>query len=47
MIPHHSGAVLMCERAQVRDPEIKQLCGDIIRSQAQEIDQMKAIMKRL
>ena len=47
MIPHHSGAVLMCNRAQVRDPEIKQLCGNIIRSQTQEIDQMKGILRRL
>lgn len=47
MIPHHSGAVLMCSKAQVSDPEIKQLCGNIIRSQTEEIDQMKAMMKRL
>ena len=46
MIPHHSGAILMCERANIRDPEIKALCGDIIRSQKQEIDQMKQILKR-
>lgn len=46
MIPHHSGAVLMCERAKIRDAEIKQLCGNIIRSQTQEIDQMKAILAR-
>lgn len=26
MIPHHAGAVLMCERASVQDPEIKKLC---------------------
>lgn len=47
MIPHHSGAILMCEKAQIRDAEIKALCGTIIRSQAEEIDQMKAIRKRL
>jgi hypothetical protein len=47
MIPHHSGAVLMCSKAQISDPEIKQLCGNIIRSQTQEIDQMKRILKRL
>lgn len=46
MIPHHSGAILMCEQAQLKDPEIKALCGDIIRSQRQEIDQMKAILER-
>ena len=47
MIPHHSGAILMCEKAKIGDPEIRALCGNIIRSQADEIDQMKAIRKRL
>jgi uncharacterized protein (DUF305 family) len=47
MIPHHSGAILMCERAQITDPEIEGLCQEIIRSQAEEIDQMKAIRQRL
>jgi uncharacterized protein (DUF305 family) len=47
MIPHHSGAILMCEQARISDPEIKALCGQIIKSQAEEIDQMKAIRKRL
>jgi len=46
MIPHHSGAILMCREASIRDPEIKALCGQIIRSQAEEIDQMKAILAR-
>ena len=47
MIPHHSGAVLMCERATITDPEIKKLCGEIISSQKSEIDQMRAILDRL
>ena len=47
MVPHHSGAVLMCSRAQIRDAEIKNLCAQIVRSQTDEINQMKAIMKRL
>ena len=47
MIPHHSGAILMCEKAKITDPEIKTLCGHIIKSQAEEIDQMKAIRKRI
>ena len=46
MIPHHSGAILMCEKAKISDPEIKELCGGIIRSQKAEIDQMKQILKR-
>ena len=47
MIPHHSGAVLMCREARVGDPEIVALCGRIIESQQREIDQMKRILGRL
>lgn len=41
MIPHHAGAVLMCEKLRADDPEIKTLCGAIITSQKAEIDQMR------
>jgi len=50
MIPHHSGALLMCRQASLRDPEIRQLCfgpNGIIQSQTREIDQMKLILHRL
>jgi uncharacterized protein (DUF305 family) len=47
MIPHHSGAILMCERSNITDPEIKSLCGEIIESQKREISEMKALMNRL
>lgn len=47
MIPHHAGAILMCEQASIVDPEIKELCGTITSSQQTEIDQMKAILQRL
>jgi uncharacterized protein (DUF305 family) len=47
MIPHHAGAILMCEQASVRDPEVRRLCGAIIESQQREIEQMKAILARL
>lgn len=50
MIPHHSGAVLMCERASIRDAEIRELCfgpNGIVASQTREIEQMKDILKRL
>jgi uncharacterized protein (DUF305 family) len=47
MIPHHAGAILMCERAPIQDAEIKKLCGEIISSQQREIDQMKSILARL
>jgi uncharacterized protein (DUF305 family) len=47
MIPHHSGAVLMCEKANISDPEIAELCGQIVESQKKEINQMKRILERL
>lgn len=45
MIPHHSGAILMCGKAPMRDPELKKLCGTIIEGQQAEIDQMNAMLK--
>ncbi len=47
MIPHHSGAILMCEEATLADQEIRKLCGEIIQAQKDEIAQMKRIMDRL
>lgn len=47
MIPHHSGAILMCERSSIDDPELIALCERIVKSQAAEIEQMEAILKRL
>ena len=46
MIPHHSGAILMCANPRLEDPEIISLCRTITEGQQQEIDQMKAIMER-
>ncbi len=46
MIPHHSGAILMCEQATLTDPDIKALCGEIVASQRQEIAQMEALLAR-
>ena len=45
MIPHHSGAILMCEEAPVQDQRIKDLCKEIISSQRREIDQMRALLE--
>lgn len=47
MIPHHSGAILMCREAKLSDPELVALCGDIIKAQRQEIQQMERIGARL
>jgi magnesium-transporting ATPase (P-type) len=46
MIPHHSGAILMCEQASLKDAEIRELCRGIIAGQAAEIEQMKSILAR-
>lgn len=42
MIPHHAGAILMCEKANIQDSEIKNLCDKIISGQQSEIDWMKS-----
>ncbi len=47
MIPHHAAAILMCERASLHDPEIKELCRTIMTGQQNEIDQMKAKLDAL
>lgn len=47
MIPHHAGAILMCEESQIQDPEIRALCDSIIESQQSEIDQMKAMLREM
>lgn len=43
MIPHHGGAILMCEQLRSDDPQIVRLCEQIRVSQRSEI----ALMKRL
>lgn len=47
MIPHHAGAILMCERAAIQDAEIKRLCQEIISNQRREIGEMKARLRDL
>ena len=50
MIPHHSGAILMCNQASIRDAEVRALCfkpNGIVQSQEREIEQMKGILRRL
>ena len=47
MIPHHSIAILTSERADIQDPEVKKLAEDIIKAQRKEIEEMKAMIKRL
>lgn len=47
MIPHHSGAILMCEQSNIEDMEIRELCETIVAAQKTEIEQMKEILERL
>lgn len=49
MIPHHSGAITMCERASIDNPEIRRICfapDGIVASQKREIAQMEALLNQ-
>jgi Domain of unknown function (DUF305) len=46
MIPHHSRAILVCQEADLADPEVIELCEQIVESQQEEISQMEAILDR-
>lgn len=46
MIPHHAGAILMCQNASLSRDEIKRLCQEIITSQEAEIAQMKTLLNQ-
>ena len=46
MIPHHSGAILMCREAVISDPELKVLCEEIVSGQQREIEQMTAKLQQ-
>ena len=47
MIPHHSIAILTGERAEISDPRVRELADEIIESQRNEIEQMKALIADL
>jgi len=47
MIPHHAGAILMCEKAQIEDTEIRELCRGIVEGQQTEIELMKSKLEEL
>ena len=47
MIPHHSIAIMTSERAQIRDPRVRLLADQIIKSQREEIAEMKALIRDL
>ncbi len=41
MIPHHSIAILTSERAQIKDPRVRELADEIIEAQRREINEME------
>ena len=46
MIPHHAGAILMCEQAKLTKPDVRVLCEGIVKAQEDEIAQMRALLAR-
>lgn len=47
MIPHHAGAMLMCQQAGNEDAQVVRLCGNIVSGQQAEVDEMKGMLARL
>ncbi|MGB3466554.1 MAG: DUF305 domain-containing protein [Cyclobacteriaceae bacterium] len=47
MIPHHSSAIMVSQKAHLQDPEAIKLAEEIIEAQRREIAQMKKIIYRL
>lgn len=46
MIPHHSRAILVCQESDLSDPEVIELCVQIVEAQQEEITQMEGILDR-
>ncbi len=46
MTRDHSRATLVCQEADITDPEILDLCDGIVKSQQEEIARMKEILRR-
>ncbi len=47
MIPHHSIAILTSERADIKDPRVRELADSIIQAQRKEIEEMKSYIADL
>lgn len=47
MIPHHSGAILMCREGSLSDPRVLSLCRAIVDSQKREIEEMETLLDSL
>ena len=46
MIPHHSRAISVCQEANITDPEIEELCTEIVETQREESTQVREILRR-
>ncbi|MDX5394114.1 MAG: DUF305 domain-containing protein [Caulobacteraceae bacterium] len=47
MIPHHSIAIMTSKRAQITDPRVQALAGEIIAAQEREIAEMRRLIADL
>lgn len=47
MIPHHSIAILTSERADIKDPRVRELADGIIEAQKREIGEMQQLIDDL
>lgn len=47
MIPHHSSAIMVSQKAELKDPETRELAEEIIEAQKREIALMKNLIDRL
>lgn len=47
MIPHHSIAILTSSRAQLSDPQVRALADEIIKTQEEEIAEMKRFIAQI
>lgn len=47
MIPHHSSAIMVSQKAHLKDPEAIELAKEIIEAQEREIAQMKKMIYRI
>lgn len=47
MIPHHSGAILICREATLSDQDLLSLCQEIVEAQRSESARMENIRERL
>lgn len=45
MIPHHSIAILTSERANISDPRVQKLAGEIVEAQKREIAEMESLIR--